>query len=405
MNYASHDPGACIMTDKNGKLEYLTISDERLSRVKNSYFFPIRSIKYCFDYFGIKTLNEIDHLVMDYGFNPQLANTTRHYRKLEADYIKMKLNIDLSKIVYAPSHHIAHAASTFYPSRFEDAAVLVIDGFGSEVETNSIYIADYDNGIKLLEKYNGQGIGLVYSVVTNDILNFGIGEEGKTMGLAPCGRNVVGDPILAFNPVYEGIITDFSEFMDRAPFSSLKVEIPKCNDKKEVTNDFYSKIAFELQQETERCILHLANHAYKISNKKRLCIAGGVGLNCVANEKILSNTPFEEIFIQPAASDTGIAFGLALWWWSQNVNQPRIKWDNAYTGIQYGRNDVKNILDEMDISFNKSDASEVAKLISNKNIVGWFTGGSEIGPRALGHRSILGDPPSPGTGQFILPPV
>lgn len=401
MNYASHDPGACIITDKNGTLEYMTISDERVSRVKNSYFFPARAIKYCMDYFGIRSFDEIDTVVVDYGFNKQLTNTTLHYRKLEADYIKTKLAIDPKKIIFADSHHTAHATSAFYPSHFDDAAVLVVDGFGSCAETNSVYVADYKNGVQLVDRAYGQGIGLVYLLVTMDILGFGIGEEGKTMGLAPLGRNVKGDPILQLNPRYDGIVTDFSEFFDRAPFIGLKQKLPRCPSRAEVTNEYYAKIAYEVQAEAERCLIHLANHAYKVTGKKKLCFAGGVALNCVANDKILANTPFEEIFIQPAASDCGVPFGLALWGWEQKVAPPRIAWTHAYMGKTYEAAGIRELLDETNIAYDDASVDTVAELIANEKIVGWFVGGSEIGPRALGHRSILADPRFAKTKDLI----
>lgn len=391
MNYASHDPGACIVSDQNGQVEYITISDERLSRVKNSYFFPIRSIKYCMDYFGIKSLDEIDYICTDYGFESHITNTTRHYRKLEVDYLKTVFGFDFSKLQYI-NHHFAHAASTFYASGYEDAAILVVDGFGSEVETNSLFVGDTQGGIKLIERAQGQGIGIVYTAVTMEILNFGVAEEGKTMGLAPMGRNIGGEKILKLNPTYKGMVTDFSEFIDRAPYARLKQAVPKCPDRKLVTNEFYSKIAFELQEETEKCLIHLANYAYEKTGKKKLCIAGGVGLNCVANDRLYGTTPFKEIFILPAASDTGIPFGLALAGYAKNKAHPKISFKNAFTGVPYKVDETKRLLQKVEIEYKEANPKEVAQLLSTSNVVGWFVEGSEIGPRALGHRSIVADP-------------
>lgn len=231
-NFANHDPSASIVTDKNGKVEYVHISEERLSRVKRSHFSPIRSIKYCMDHFGIKDLGEIDLVVMDYIFDKQITDTARHYRKLEYDYLKTKLKLDFSKVIYVESHHMAHATTAFYPSGFDEAAILVVDGFGSNVETNSIYVGD-KKGIRLIDKAYGQGIGLVYEVVTSDILGFKRGQEGKTMGLAAFGRNIKGKNILNLNPIYDGIITDYSDFIDRAPRERLKQKLPKCPHVKE----------------------------------------------------------------------------------------------------------------------------------------------------------------------------
>jgi carbamoyltransferase len=266
-----------------------------------------------------------------------------------------------------------------------------VDGFGSNVETNSIYVAD-KKGIRLVDKAYGQGIGLVYEVVTSDILGFKRGQEGKTMGLAAFGRNIKGKKILNLNPTFDGIITDYSEFIDRAPRERLKQKLPKCPSVKDVTNEFYSKVAFELQEEAERCFLHLAHYAYKKTKKKKLCIAGGVGLNCLANSRIIEKGPFDEVFIQPACADDGLSFGLALYGYSQ-YKKPKIKF-SVYTGKTYDMSETEELLHKENIPYKKSNPREVAELISRKNIIGWFVGGSELGPRALGHRSILADPRS-----------
>lgn len=401
MNYASHDPGACVLREKNGKIEYITVSDERISRVKYSYFFPARSIKYCMDHFNIGSLAEVDIVATDHGFHKQITNTTKHYRKLEADYIKSRLNLDFSKLEYIDSHHSAHAASAFYPSGFDDAAVLVIDGFGSKGETNSLYTADYKNGLQLIDRAYCQGIGIVYTAVTGDILSFGIGEEGKTMGLAPFGRDIEGDDILKLNPTYNGIITDFSSFIDRVPFARVKQELRICKSRSDVTSPYFAKIAYELQKETEKCVIHLANYAYEKTGKKRLCIAGGVALNCVANIKILEQLPFEQVFFQPASSDTGIPFGLALYsYYKRTGSKNRISF-SVFTGKKYEANETLDVLNQFRIKFRKSSPQEVAGLIAERNIVAWFVGGSELGPRALGHRSILADPRYGETKELI----
>ena len=392
MNYASHDPGACIVTDKNGKVEYITISEERLSRVKYSYYFPVRAIKYCMEHFGLKSMDEIDLVVTDYGFRKQFSNTTRHYRKLEADYIKTRLNIPWEKIKYIDSHHMAHAASVFYTCPYEEAAVLVVDGFGSNIETNSLYACDKD-GIRLIDKAYGQGIGIVYTAITMDVLGFGLGEEGKTMGLAPIGKNSNLEKILKLSPTYNGIVTDYSSFIDRCPGFKIKQTLPKCPNVKEVTNPYYSKIAYELQEETDRCMIHLANYAFKKTGMKNLCIAGGVGLNCVTNVKLLDHTSFENIFIQPAASDVGIPLGLALEGYASNKKKNlKVEFSNAYTGIKYDKQDILKILNGNEINYEEVTLEKVAQILATGSILGWFCGGSELGPRALGHRSILTDP-------------
>lgn len=244
----------------------------------------------------------------------------------------------------------------------------------------------------MVEKSYGQGIGIVYTAITNDILNFGIGEAGKTMALAAFGKNVKGSKILNLNPTYSGLVTDYSEFINRAPYYKLKKEIKKCERREDVMSEFYAKIAYELQDETEKCMVYLANYAYKITGKKNLCIAGGVGLNCVANSKILEKSPFEKIFIQPASSDAGIPFGLALCGYTEFKKSSRIYFNHAFTGVSYNGNETTNLLNGLGIKYNHSNPKEVARLLSEGKIIGWFIEGSEFGPRALGHRSIIADP-------------
>lgn len=391
-NYASHDSGAAIITDERGKLEYITISDERLSRVKYSYFFPVRAIDYCMKHFGIQKLNDFDLIVSDYAFNPRFLNTNYRYRKLEADYIKTKLNVDYNKVVYC-DHHLAHAASAFYPSGFEEAAILIVDGLGSTGSTNSLYVGSKKGGLKLIERSHGMGIGLAYTLVTQDILNFGTGEEGKTMGLAAVGEKVQHPRVLNFNATYDGLETDYSDFLLRSPSGALKGEYKKCDDpKKNVTKDYWARVAFDIQEETEKVMLHLARYAYAKTGMKRLCIAGGVGLNCVANERIVNEGPFKEVFIQPASSDTGIPLGLALWaYHDKEKKKKQINFKNAFTGKSYDVRESERLLKKFKVPFTLAKPKDVAKLLTEKQIVGWHIENSEFGPRALGHRSILAD--------------
>jgi len=390
-NDANASSGASIISDENGKLEYIAISEERLSRVKNGYFFPARSIKYCMDHFKITSLNEFDYIATEFTENKTLENTNLMYRKLESSYINHILDIDYDKLLYR-DHHLGHAASTFYPSGFEEAAIIVVDGLGSELNTNSLYIANKKDGIKLVEKGFGSGIGLVYTTVTKQILGFGTGEEGKTMGLAPLGRNVKGDKILEFNSVYNGMTTDYSSFVDRYPSKKLHQKVKMCENREDVTNEFYAKVAFEVQEETEKVLMHLAEYAYKVTGMKKLCFAGGVALNCVSNDIILRESSFDDLFVQPAASDTGIPFGLALQaYYEKSEKKFDIKFDHAYTGKLNDKKETKKLLSDYNISYEESDVQNVAKLLSEKNIVGFVVEGSEYGPRALGHRSILAD--------------
>jgi carbamoyltransferase len=401
-NYASHDSGAAVLYDDGESLQYLTISEERLSRVKNSYFFPVRAMDYCMTHFGVNKLDEFDLVVSDYSYKQRLLNTNSRYRKLEADYIKTKLDVDYRKILYV-DHHAAHAASAFYPSGFDEAAVLVVDGVGSECNTNSLYVGTRSGGLQLVDKAYGMGIGLVYTLITSRVLNFGTGEEGKTMGLAAIGEQYKEQRrILDFKPRYDGLVTDFSALVWRNPSAALRQNLPRCEDRTELTNSYFSGIAYELQDETERCMLHLSRYAYEKTGKKRLCIAGGVALNCVANERIVNESPFHEVFIQPASSDTGIPIGLGLWAYHERKKGKRcIQFGNAFTGRNYHSDKTEDLMRGFGVPYRRAEIKEVAKLLCEKGVVGWFIQNSELGPRALGHRSILADPRCAGIKDIL----
>jgi carbamoyltransferase len=176
----------------------------------------------------------------------------------------------------------------------------------------------------------------------------------------------------------------------------LRGDYKKCTNKEQLLEPYFTRVAFDVQQETERVLVHLANDLKKKTRKKNLCIAGGVGLNSVSNKIILDKCDFEDIFIFPACSDAGIPLGLALWGY-YNLEQigafkrKKFRWKHAYTGMEYSDNYIKRLFFQYAIPHSRMTLKETAKLISKGKIVGWYQGGSEYGPRALGHRSILAD--------------
>ena len=186
--FANQDSGACIVRfSTDGKiLDFIAISEERLIRKKYPYTFPIHSIGYCMDHYGLVNLSEIDLLVTDNIRINRWFFSGPAYNISEFDYLKTKFAFDPRKII-SIGHHLAHASSVYYTSNFEDAGILIIDGNGSDLETTSYFLGKNDS-IKLIESYKARGIGDVYSAVTKWILNLGTGGEGKTMGLAPYGE-------------------------------------------------------------------------------------------------------------------------------------------------------------------------------------------------------------------------
>lgn len=406
-SFANQDSGAAIVkcSDDGGILEYIAISEERLIRIKYPYVFPVHSIGYCMDYFGLKSLAEIDLLVTDYIRIERWFNSGPAYNTNEYDYLKIKFNIDPRKI-RTIRHHLAHAASAYYTSGFEESAILIVDGNGSDLETTS-YFHGQGFQINPLETYRHHGIGACYSAVTNQILNFGTGGEGKTMGLAPYGAPY--PKVLDIQPALHGIQNNFSRFMRRMPYSDVLNQIDqrnrinplrgsykKCQEKNDLLSPYFSRVAYDVQEATERVLVHLASDLQNKTKSKHLCIAGGVGLNSVSNKIVLDRCGFEKVFVFPACSDAGIPFGLALWGYyndpmSDSSTRIAINFRNAYLGKAYSNDEIRKTLDEYQIPFTTCSLAQVAKCIADGKIVGWFQGGSEYGPRALGHRSILVD--------------
>lgn len=405
MGWASHDPGACVIkVERDGRYRFCALSEERLNRIKYSYHFPLRSIRYCMDVLGIDSFRDIDLVINDWSQHSETLTSNMSYRCLEYDYIRRNLKIDKSKIKLIPSHHLAHAYSAFIPSGFDEAAILIVDAIGSNLQGTSLYVGK-GTDIKFVSSSGSYSLGKLYDTVTRQILKFGIGEDGKTMGLAAFGEKYRKDPsILNIKGRYDGLAIDYSRFMRRIPDNGLLNKgIRKCVDKEEIYSPYFSKVAWEAQVEIEKAMLYLAKYAKETTGCQNLCIAGGVGLNCVSNERIRKEGAFKNIYIQPASSDCGVPFGLALYGYyiyaGAKSFKPALK--NVYIGRNYADEEVIDVLKKFSIPYQDVSVDEVAKLLTQKKVVGWFSGGSESGPRALGHRSILADPRFPDMKDIL----
>ena len=404
-SFANHDSGACIVRFSHNTVDFIAISEERLIRKKFPYVFPIHSIAYCMKHYGLEKLSQIDLIVTDYIRLKRWFSSGPAYNVGEFDYLKIKFDYDPKKII-SIDHHMAHAASVYYTSEFSESSILIVDGNGSDLQTTS-YLKGKNNKIEYIDTYKSHGIGTVYSAVTKFILNLGVGGEGKTMGLAPYGEKF---PHAIDIPCeLDGIKNNFSNFVKRLPFSDvlnhvdeknrinpLKQKFKKCLKKEELLGPYFSRVAYDVQKKTEEVMTHLGKDLYRKNDSKNLCVAGGVALNSVANQIMFNSTNFEKIHVFPACSDAGIPFGLAVWGYYnaeefKNAPKEKIKFSNAYVGKEYSDNNILEMLERNKIPYKKTSVQEVAKLISNEKIIGWFQGGSEYGPRALGHRSILAD--------------
>ncbi len=402
--FANYESGAAILklNEKTKNYEYVAISEERLIRKKYNYDFPLHSIQYCLDKYNIK-LSDIDFLVSDIIREPRWIRSGPSYNVKEFDYLKLKFKIDKKKIIQI-SHHLAHAASVYYTSGFKKSSILIVDGNGTDLETNSFWFGE-KNKIKLNSVYKGRGLGQLYGSITRNCLNLGVGGEGKTMGLAPYGSR--GKKILDFSLTeYRGTMTDYSRFMSRQPFTDIlslekkikynkfNVNLPLRKKNQDITKGIWPRIAYDIQCEAERNMTKLGKALEKVDKTKNICVAGGVALNSVANKIMFDKTKFKKIFVFPGCSDAGVPLGLTLWgaYNIPRIKSPRLKkLKNAYTGIEYSNNLITSTLNKFKINFKKVTNHEVAKKISLGQVIGWFQGGSEYGPRALGNRSILAD--------------
>ena len=412
MNYCSHDPGACLtkINTENGNTQYIFTEEGFLSRKKKSYQFPIRSIKYCCDYFGI-TFEQIDRICLDYMIEKRFNRTSDNYRLLIGDYIRANLKIsEETKISFCESHHLAHAYTAFLPSPFDEAAVVVIDGLGSEQQTHSIFKAE-KNKIQLITTQYGNGIGELYNLVTKE-LGFDSGEEGKTMGLAPYGREHKDqDKFLpSFRHKKYKNYCDYSHVVNRNPSPNLKVKLKQPIQKEDIYQPYFSRLAFNIQNECEQSVSYIIKKARELTGYDNVCFAGGVALNCVANEKVSENLN-HNLFVQPASGDTGIPFGLALYGSHLELKKlSSINLDNKHffddkkklfmpyiidteNKINYEIESFDNgYIQKIIKKYSKNySMQEIAKLLSEEKVGCIYYQGIEIGPRALGHRSFIAD--------------
>jgi carbamoyltransferase len=371
-----------MIRDDGGTPRIVMASEERFDRVKDSRAFPARSIAACMADLGVTSPQDIDLVVLDYIRIPDWRG--------DAHCIPSLQNTILDKIeparIHVINHHLSHAAAAFYSSAMADAAILVVDGRGSDNETQSLFVGE-GKAIRRIAHTDRIGIGLLYAAVTQAI-GFGLLQEGKTMGLAPYGADPQA-PILELAGVYDGIVTDYSATCVEGSYALQRpITLDDFADK--------ARAAYAVQQECERALLHLASYAREKTGMTRLCLSGGVALNSVGNFAILQSGLFDEIFINPGASDTGIPFGAALYGYHVIAGKERLSAPiSPFIGPRHGAAAIAAAIDlaKGKCVIEHDDAIEkcVDMLVANR-IVGHFHGRSEMGPRALGNRSILMSP-------------
>jgi carbamoyltransferase len=419
-----HDSAACLLRD--GRI-LAAAQEERFTRKKHDPRFPAGAIKYCLKEGGIsardldyavfydKPFLTFERLLMSY-----LTVAPKGLRSwLEAMPLWLGKKLYIPKVVQKETgyegdvlfteHHEVHAASSFYPSPFDEAAILTIDGVG-EWATASYGFGKEKDITLIKELHFPDSLGLLYSSFTY-FTGFRVNSgEYKLMGLAPYGVPRYKDLILSelIDVKEDGSIRlnlSYFDFlgglrMTNRRFSRL-FKGPPRKPETEITQREMD-IAASIQVVTEDVVMKMAQHVHKETGRKNLCLAGGVALNCVANGRILREGPFENIWIQPAAGDAGGAVGAALSVWHRYLGNERPDpkgYDSpqgSYLGPSFSNEAIKVFLDEKGYSYHDLDsggrAGLIAEQIADGRIVGYMSGRMEFGPRALGARSILGDP-------------
>jgi carbamoyltransferase len=392
----SHDASACLI--KDNKLIAM-IEEERFIRKKRAFdCLPINAVNFCLDQAKI-SLDDIDLTVMGFDAGKKINLSLDEFFPANA-FKKITKKISIKKI----QHHLAHASSVYFTSGFKDAAIIVVDGQG-ETEATSIF-SGKGNNIKLIKNYDyNYSLGFLYSAVSV-FCGLGVFGAGKLMGLAAYGQpkyHKVLKEIFGQVELPKGKSEDYQD--EFCQYIELALKKRGFNPAKRLMrfNSFTGKqekipeilkqhkdLAASVQEFLEEKLIELTLEAKKLTGLTRLCLAGGVALNCVANSKIEEQGIFKEIFIQPGCEDSGVALGAAL----AITKKPIEGLLSPYLGPSYGQKNISDILIASKIIFKKISniESATAKLIADGNIVGWFQGRIEYGPRALGNRSILADP-------------
>ena len=427
-----HDSAACVL--KDGEI-VAAAQEERFTRKKHDPNYPKNAINFVLDYSNLK-LSEVDHIVFFekpflkferlletyVGFAPRGFVS---FAKAMPIWIKEKLfqknllfnklkehdkNYKSDKNIFFSDHHLSHAASAFFPSPFEEAIILTADGVG-EWATTTVGVGKNNHLEIKKEIHFPHSLGLLYSAFTY-YTGFKVNSgEYKLMGLAPYGKPIYEEQVKQLIDVKEDgtfrLDQKYFNYATGLTMTSNKFDIlfgQKPRDpKNEKISQFHMDIAASIQKVTEEIMIKLSKALRKEYNIKNLCLAGGVALNCVANGKILEEKIFDNIWIQPAAGDAGGSLGAAMALWHiehgniRKIN-PLDNMKGSYLGTEFSQLQIEEELKSVGANFETFDyenmIDKTSDYLSNEKAVGWFQGRMEFGPRALGSRSILGDPRS-----------
>ncbi len=428
-----HDSAACLLRD--GEI-IAAAQEERFTRKKHDFSFPVHAVDYCLRQGGIHAGELAAIAFYDKPFikferilKSHLAEAPaglRSFLKAVPLWMKQKLWIkdDIARQVgfagriIFPEHHQSHAASAFYPSPFREAAFLTIDGVGEWATTS--FGTGRDNRLDIrAEIFFPHSLGLLYSAFTY-YTGFKVNSgEYKLMGLAPYGepeyRDLILDKLIDLKE--DGsfrLNMDYFDFCTGLTMTGPKFHRLFGGPPREPESEIDQRImnlARSIQDVTETVILKMVDHVHRETGHRYLCLAGGVALNCVANGRILRESAFEDIWIQPAAGDAGGALGAALFAWHSWLGKPRVvdgsgdRQKGSYLGPEFSDSEIREFLQGKGCSFVELPEERLLETVADQldagRVIGWFQGRMEYGPRALGNRSIIGDARSPAMQETI----
>ncbi len=443
LNAYHGDSSACILVD--GKL-VAAVEEERFTRIKHWAGFPVQAVKYCLKEAGVK-IEEVDHIAINR--NPKanfmkkalFAFSKRPSLKLVSDRLKnaskirdikevisAELGVETGKLkasVHNVEHHVAHLASSFFVSPFDEAAVVSVDGFGDFVGV--MWGRGKGNELEIKDRvFFPHSLGLFYLAFTQYLGFMKYGDEYKVMGLAAYGEPEflkemqeivktidIKGPLFELDLDYfihhsEGVTMTWNNGEPRmGPVFSKKL-VDKLGPQRRRDEEIrikHKNIAASLQQRYEEVFFHILNHVYEETKSPNLALSGGCAMNSLANGKIFHNTPFKEIYIQPAAGDAGGAIGAAFYVWNHVLGKPRsFVLEKPYLGPEFSDQEIESVLNTHLSELEKEKCriekieedillcQTTAKAVADGKVVGWFQGRMEWGPRALGNRSIVCDP-------------
>jgi carbamoyltransferase len=417
-----HDSAAALIKDG---LLVAAAQEERFTRKKHDQDFPISAIHYCLqeggiqaqdlDYIGFydKPFTKFERLLTTYVAT--FPKGLHSFLKAMPIWLKEKLWIpqkireelgDAGKLLFV-EHHLSHAASAFFVSPFSEAAILTADGVG-EWETTTMGMGN-DRTLTLTKSIHfPHSLGLLYSAFTY-YLGFRVNSaEYKVMGLAPYGKPVFADLILrelvslkddgSFRLNMKYFAYDYGLTMTNKYFHTLFGVPPRTPES--TLTQFHKDVAASIQYVTDEIMLRMTTDLHKKTGSDNLCLAGGVALNCVSNSKVLASSGFKQMFIQPAAGDAGGSVGAAFYIYNMLLKNERIyTWSHNFLGPEYSDEAIEQVLNQLNLGgerfSNDNLLKRTAQLIADQQVVGWFQGRMEFGPRSLGARSILADPRNP----------